>query len=180
MKLHKTKLDDCYLLENSTFSDDRGSFTIKYNSKELKNMGLNFKWTQENESTSLKNVLRGLHIQPNTPQTKLVYVNTGRIIDAVVDLRTDSPTFGKCETFILDADDDFSLYVPAGFAHGFMTLCESKVCYKIGTNDYNPADEVSIDLFDKDLGIDWPKECAIINDKDKFGISYQAYVENYV
>ena len=178
-----TTLKDCYLIKQSRFDDNRGSFYISYNDEEFDNFKMDHNWLQENYSINNNNVLRGLHIQPNYPQAKLVSCQEGKIIDAVIDLRKDSPTYLKHECFSLKPSNSTSLYVPAGFAHGFIALEHGTiVSYKIATNGYHPEDEVSIFPFDDEIGINWgiDKRNIEMSDKDYHGISLQNYIQKHI
>lgn len=128
-------------------------------------------------STSYEGALRGLHIQRNRPQKKLIHVVQGSIFDVVVDLRPGSPTFGKVQEFVLSDSYPYQLYIPAGFAHGFMTTTHrSVVCYQI-SGEYVKEDEVSIRWNDPDLAIAWPSLTPILSDKDANGITMNEYLK---
>ena len=187
MELIDTSLKDCYLISHSKFEDDRGYFKVTYSSKVFNAANIDCGWLQENESLSDGLVCRGLHIQPNYPQSKYVSVKRGKIADVAVDLRADSPTFGKYEVFHMSSDDDFSLYIPAGFAHGFITKTDETIInYKIATNEYMPSDEVSIYPFDESLNIDKFVQSykkygtnMQLSQKDANGMKYSDYIKKY-
>jgi len=149
------------------FHDDRGYFYESYNQKRFADNGIPEDFVQDNYSYSTKGVLRGLHFQHHPEgQGKLVRVMTGKALDVVVDLRKDSPTFGQHEKFVLDADKGNMLYVPVGFAHGFIALEETVFVYKC-TNFWNKDAESGIRWNDPKLGIEWGVESPIVSDKDQ-------------
>lgn len=163
MKKIETALKDCYIIEPSVFGDDRGYFSPFFIQKELEENGIFFEGVvQCNRSKSAKGVVRGLHFQKNPKcQTKLVEVIQGKAIDVVVDIREGSPTYGKHAAVLLkpfDLSDDTSgrqLYVPRGFAHGFVSLEDNTIFQYLIDNDYAPDMEGGILFDDPDLGIDW-------------------------
>ena len=157
MKFTKLVIPDVILIEPSIFSDDRGYFTETYRQNELeKFLGRAINFCQENETKSSYGVLRGLHYQLNpNAQTKLVRVTQGAVLDVVVDLRKDSPNFGEHLSVELSEDNKRQLFIPAGFAHGFVVLKEdTKFLYRVD-NYYNPEGERGIAFNDPALGIDW-------------------------
>ena len=123
-KFIKTSIKDLYLIESKIFGDERGYFMETYNAQEFKEAGLDLNFVQDNQSKSRKGVLRGLHFQYTKPQGKLVRVIKGEVFDVAVDLRNNSPTFGKWEGTILSEKNKKQFYVPEGFAHGFLVLSE--------------------------------------------------------
>ena len=163
IKKIETGLQDCYIIEPSVFGDDRGYFSPFFIQKDLDDNGLFFDGVvQCNRSKSAKGVVRGLHFQKNPKcQTKLVEVISGSAIDVVVDIREGSPTYGKHVAVLLkpyDKNDKTSgrqLYVPRGFAHGFVSLEDNTVFQYLIDNDYAPEMESGISWNDPDLGIDW-------------------------
>ena len=163
MKKIATELKDCYILEPSVFGDERGYFTPFFIQKEMDKEGIKFYGVvQCNRSKSAKGVVRGLHFQKNPKcQTKLVEVIQGSAIDVVVDIREGSPTYGKHTAVLLkpyDANDKESgrqLYVPRGFAHGFISLEDNTIFQYLIDNDYAPDYEGGIYWNDPELGIDW-------------------------
>ena len=157
MEVLETKLDGIALLAPKVFGDSRGFFMESYNAKKLAEIGITSTFVQDNHSRSAKGVLRGLHYQlPPMAQAKLVRVVDGEVFDVVVDIRQGSPTFGQWEGFILSAENKRQLFVPPGFAHGFLTLSDTvDFLYKCGEY-YSPQDERGIIWNDKDIGIDWP------------------------
>ena len=163
MKKIETELQDCYIIEPSVFGDDRGYFSPFFIQKDLENNGLFFDGVvQCNRSKSGKGVVRGLHFQKDPKcQTKLVEVISGSAIDVVVDIREGSPTYGKHVAVLLkpfDKNDETSgrqLYVPRGFAHGFISLEDNTLFQYLIDNDYAPEMEAGIYWNDPELGIDW-------------------------
>lgn len=157
------------------FSDNRGFFSETFKETEFKKFGIEKKFVQDNHSFSTKGVIRGLHYQWDKPMDKLVRVSSGQIMDVIVDIRKDSPTFGKHFKFILSSDNNHQLYVPAGYAHGFVVLSdEAHVEYKC-TEEYNKLGEGGINPFDLDLGIDWTVKEFLLSDKDKNSQSFLEY-----
>jgi dTDP-4-dehydrorhamnose 3,5-epimerase len=148
------------------FVDERGHFYESYNQKLFAANGIPYDFCQDNYSWSKKDVIRGLHFQYDPKaQGKLVRCMTGRVIDVVVDIRRDSPTFGEHEKFLLDSDIGNMLYVPAGFAHGFVALEESIFVYKC-TEYWDKAAESGIIYNDPELNINWGIENPIVSKKD--------------
>jgi len=150
------------------FNDERGYFFENFNHSKFKQNQIDLNFIQENFSKSKKNVIRGLHFQKNPKaQAKLVTVVSGEIFDVAVDLRKNSPTFGKWVSEILSEVNHKSLYVPEGFAHGFCVLSEgATVVYKIN-QEYSPDHEQGIIWNDPDIGISWPISESIISEKDQ-------------
>lgn len=152
----KTKIDGMFIVEPTVFGDDRGYFLETYHYDEFKNAGIDVTFVQDNQSKSKHGVLRGLHFQTKRPQGKLVRVIKGEVFDVGVDLRKNSSTFGKWVGAILSAENKRQLYVPAGFAHGFLVLSdEAEFVYKC-TDFYDPQNEGGIIYNDPDININWP------------------------
>ena len=156
MKTIATAIADVLIIEPRVFGDDRGFFYESYNRKTLTALGLDLEFVQDNHSRSTRNVLRGMHYQKNFPQGKLVRAIVGEVFDVAVDLRRSSPTFGRWVGVTLSAQNKRMLWVPPGFAHGFLTLSESaEFLYK--TTDYwHPEDERCLLWNDRRVGIEWP------------------------
>ena len=170
MKLIKTKLKDLLIIKTKIFEDNRGFF------KEVeKNKILKKKFIFDCFSFSKKNTLRGLHLQKKKEQAKIITVTQGKILDVVVDLRKNSKTFGKHFAIKMSQKSDFSLYIPKGFAHGFICLSKSCVVYYKCTNYRDEKSEVTIKWNDKDLKIKWPINKPILSKKDKNGIPFSEY-----
>jgi dTDP-4-dehydrorhamnose 3,5-epimerase len=166
MQIRETSIAGLVEIIPRVFQDDRGFFFESYNEELFKKLGLPTNFVQDNQSFSIKGVVRGLHFQ-NAPfaQGKLVRVISGRVLDVAVDIRPDSPTFGKHEVFELRSDTNNMAYVPEGFAHGFVALEDSVFSYKC-TNVYNKGAESGLLWNDPDLGIDWGIENPIVSEKD--------------
>lgn len=166
MKFIETSLKGVLLIEPDVFRDHRGFFLESYNQKKYCDGGIKDEFLQDNHSSSVKNSLRGLHMQIRSPQVKLVRVLRGTILDVVVDVRRGSPTFKKWEAFELSDSNFRQIYVPGGFAHGFLVLSEmAEVEYKVSTF-YDKSDELGIIWNDRDVGIRWPTSTPILSAKD--------------
>lgn len=161
------KIADVILIESKIFSDDRGFFCETFKASDFAKANLPTNFVQDNFSFSKKNVVRGLHYQKNpTAQGKLVSVIKGSVWDVAVDIRPESPTFKKWVAAELNDQNHFMLYIPPGFAHGFITLTEDvHLLYKC-TNEYNPQTDAGIRWNDPDIGIKWPVSNPIISEKD--------------
>jgi dTDP-4-dehydrorhamnose 3,5-epimerase len=158
---------DLILIEPMVFEDERGFFMEAYNYREFEMMGIRERFVQDNFSMSRRGVLRGLHFQVEPfAQSKLVRCIRGEIFDVAVDIRVGSPTFGKWHGVILSEENRLTLYIPRGFAHGFLALSDiAEVMYKVD-NFYSPEHERGIIWNDPDIGIEWPIEDPILSDKD--------------
>jgi dTDP-4-dehydrorhamnose 3,5-epimerase len=170
MNLIKTKLDGLVVLKPTVFKDNRGYFMESYNQKKINKLLGNINFIQDNESESSRGVLRGLHFQkPPYTQAKLVRCLKGSVLDVALDLRKDSKTYGIFETISLTEENKKQLFIPKGFAHGFIVLSKSAILsYKVD-NYYNPESESGIIWNDPDLNIDWKinKNEIIVSEKDK-------------
>ena len=166
--IKKLEIPDILLFQSNKFFDDRGFFSELFNMNLFNNaVQLNYLFVQDNFSHSVKSVLRGLHYQKNPKaQAKLVSVLRGEIFDVAVDIRKNSPTYGKWVGDILSEENHRLLYIPEGFAHGFCVLSdEADVLYKV-TSEYSPEHDRGIIWNDPDIGINWPVENPIISKKD--------------
>lgn len=175
MKIIPTEIPDVLILEPQVFGDSRGFFYESFNEKAfIDKTGVNVRFVQDNHSRSCRNVLRGLHYQIQQAQGKLVRVTLGEIFDVVVDIRKSSPTFGQWIGYTLSAENKQQLWVPAGFAHGFVVTSDvAEVMYKT-TDYYSPQHERSILWSDPDLAIAWPlTEPPILSAKDQAGKLFQ-------
>lgn len=175
MKIISTAISDLLMIEPRVFRDERGFFYESFNQKEfLKQTNVEKTFVQDNHSHSSQGVLRGLHYQVKKPQGKLVRVIHGKIFDVAVDLREGSPTFGQWEGVELSEENHLQLWVPPGFAHGFLVLSPTAdVLYKT-TDYYAPEYEKTILWNDPDLGILWPKVLDLkLSKKDQQGISFK-------
>lgn len=171
MKIKETPLKDCYIIEPTIFEDERGYFFEKYNEKKFEELtGMNGHFVQDNISKSSYGVIRGIHLQKGEhAQAKLVSCLEGRVWDVAVDLRRDSPTFGKWFGIELTAENKTQLYVPRGFGHGFSVLSETAVFAYKCDNFYNKESEAGVIYNDPQLNIDWiiPAQDAILSEKDQ-------------
>jgi dTDP-4-dehydrorhamnose 3,5-epimerase len=170
MELRETGIEGLLVLEPRVFKDPRGYFFESYHRDMLSDHGINHEFIQDNQSRSTHGVIRGLHFQ-NEPhaQTKLIRVTEGSIFDVAVDLRMDSPTFGRWFGLELSAENFLQLLVPKGFAHGFSVLSDHATLYYKCDDYYHPQSESGIRYDDPDLAIDWkidPKD-AVISEKDR-------------
>ena len=171
MELQNTPLQGCFILKPSVFNDGRGLFFESYHKNLFKKItGLEIEFVQDNQSNSNYGTLRGLHYQSGSmAQAKLVRVVQGKVLDIVVDIRKDSPSFGQHFSIILDDIDKLQLFVPRGFAHGFITLSKNSIFSYKCDNFYDKASDSGIVYNDATLSINWhlPEEDFIISDKDK-------------
>lgn len=159
----QTKIKHLYIIETNIYGDNRGYFFESYNKKDFFEAGLTMNFVQDNESKSKKGVLRGLHFQIQNTQGKLVRVTQGEVYDVAVDLRKGSPTYGQYEGVVLSEENKRQLYIPEGFAHGFLVLSDiAEFCYKC-TDFYHPGDEGGLAWNDPEIGIDW---CGVTGDYD--------------
>ena len=162
----KIKVTECPLkgmriIEPTVYGDERGYFYESYNQNDMKEAGFDEVFVQDNQSMSKRGVLRGLHYQKQFPQDKLVRVIKGEVFDVGVDLRADSETYGKWFGVILSAENKKQLFLPKGFAHGFLVLSdEAEFCYKC-TDFYHPGDEGGLAWNDPEIGIQWPQVSGI-------------------
>lgn len=182
MEIKHTPLLDCLILKPNVFRDERGVFIETYQKKNFKKLtGLAVDFVQDNQSFSSYGVLRGLHFQKGEmAQAKLVRVAQGKVLDIVVDIRKGSKTFGRHFSVILDDVDHLQLFVPRGFAHGFVTLSETSVFSYKCDNYYDSAAENGILYKDATLALDWhlPKEDLIISGKDLQLPSFEEYLNS--
>lgn len=166
MEFKESFIKGLFEIQPRIFEDERGFFFESYNKDAFAKHGLDFDFVQDNQSFSVKGVLRGLHFQKEPfAQGKLVRVVKGKVLDVVVDLRRSSPTFGQHATFVLEAEKNNMVYVPEGFAHGFLALEEAIFMYKC-TNLYNKASESGIIWNDPTLNIDWGITAPNVSEKD--------------
>ena len=163
------EIEGLKVITPTVFGDARGYFMETYNYNDFKEAGIDQVFVQDNQSASVKNVLRGLHFQINYPQDKLVRVVVGEVFDVAVDLRPGSRTYGKWFGVTLSAENKKQFFIPKNFAHGFVVLSDyAEFVYKC-TDFYHPNDEGGLKFDDPDIGIDWPvasKEDLIMSDKD--------------
>lgn len=155
IKVTKAPIEGLYIIEPAVHGDSRGYFMETYNKRDMEEAGLNLNFVQDNQSMSVKGVLRGLHFQKQFPQGKLVRVVKGKVFDVAVDLRKNSKTYGKWYGVELTEDNKKQFYISEGFAHGFLVLSEvAEFCYKV-TDFYHPGDEGGLAWNDPAIGIDW-------------------------
>lgn len=171
MKICETSLAGAKLIEPAVYSDSRGYFFESWNARNFTAAGLALNFVQDNQSCSAKGVLRGLHFQNPHPQGKLVRVTAGTVYDVIVDLRASSPTFREWYGIVLSSKNRRMLWVPEGFAHGFLSLEDgTQFVYKC-TDYYDPSNEQTLLWNDPELGIDWPlvEDWPQVSDKDRDG-----------
>ena len=162
-----TKLDGVVLVEPAVHGDERGFFVETYSRDAWAELGVDAEFVQHNHSRSSKGTLRGLHFQTSPGQAKLLRCARGAILDVVVDLRRGSPTYGQWEGHVLDDERHHQLFVPIGFAHGFVVLSEvADVAYLV-SSVYDPATEAGIAWDDPDIGVDWQVEEPLLSERDK-------------
>ncbi len=168
MELIDNQLNGLMLFRPPCFQDDRGYFMETFHIEKLKALGLNERFMQDNESMSDKGVLRGLHFQaPPYAQGKLIRVIQGAVLDVALDIRSSSPTYGQFKTFELSAENKHMLFLPPGFAHGFLSLQDQTIFSYKCTNVYHKASEGAILWNDPDLDIPWNIDQAIVSPKDQ-------------
>jgi dTDP-4-dehydrorhamnose 3,5-epimerase len=171
MNFTECTLKGLFILEPKVFGDERGYFYESFNQLEFnEKIGKEYLFVQDNQSLSSRNVVRGLHFQkPPFDQGKLVRVVQGSVLDVALDIRKDSPTFGKHFSILLSAENKKQFWVPPGFAHGFATLEDQTIFQYKCTNFYQPLSEDCVLWNDVDLSIDWQLEEALVSEKDKLG-----------
>jgi dTDP-4-dehydrorhamnose 3,5-epimerase len=169
-----TSLPGVFILEPTVFGDDRGFFFESYNQQSMADVGITETFVQDNHSCSSRNVLRGLHYQLKHPQGKLVRAVEGEILDVAVDLRRNSPTFGRSEAVRLSGDNKRMLWIPVGLAHGFLVISEkAHVLYK-ATDFYAPEHERTLAWNDPDLKIKWELDVQpVVSAKDQRGVAFR-------
>ena len=165
---NETKIKGVYVIDVKTYGDARGYFMETYKESDFRDAGLNYSFVQDNQSSSRKGVLRGLHFQKTYPQAKLVRVLSGEVFDVAVDLRKGSETYGKWEGVILSGENRRQFMIPRGFAHGFLVLSGyAEFAYKCD-EFYHPEDEGGIIWNDPDIAVEWPNAGEIVlSDKDR-------------
>jgi dTDP-4-dehydrorhamnose 3,5-epimerase len=170
IKVTTCEIEGLKVIEPTVFGDERGYFMESYHFNDYKEAGLDMVFVQDNQSSSSKGVLRGLHFQKQFPQGKLVRVVSGEVFDVAVDLRPDSKTYGKWYGVILSAENKKQFYIPEGFAHGFLVLSDTAEFFYKCTDYYHPNDEGGIRYDDPDVGIEWPIPEGmelLLSEKDK-------------
>lgn len=180
MEIVETKIKDLVILKPKVFEDERGYFFESYNQKLFSSAGLNLNFVQDNQSLSQKGVLRGLHFQ-NTPhaQGKLVRVITGAVFDVAVDIRKNSPTYGQWFGIELTEKNKWMMYVPEGFAHGFLTLADNTIFSYKCTNFYNKFSEECILWNDTDINVQWNFSNPLLSSKDMEGKLFKDFKSSF-
>ncbi len=179
----QTSIEGVTIIDVKSYGDDRGYFMETYKQPDFVAGGIDVDFVQDNQSSSVKGVLRGLHFQINHPQSKLVRVVSGEVFDVAVDLRPGSATYGKWEGVVLSAENKRQFFIPRGFAHGFLVLSDTaEFCYKCD-DIYHPNDEGGLMWNDPEIGIVWPamqgdevfdESKIILSDKDKVHPAFKA------
>ncbi len=173
MKVTPTAIPDILLIQPKVFGDSRGWFQEAFQANRYREAGIDADFVQDNVSFSQKGVLRGLHFQEPKPQGKLVYVIQGEVFDVAVDIRKDSPTFGRWVGEYLSSENHHQLWVPPGFAHGFCVTSDTALfAYKCSAY-YNPKTEQCIRWDDPDLKVDWPIDNPAVSEKDRAGVAFK-------
>lgn len=162
----ETGLEGLALIEPQVFGDERGFFVETFSQDAWRELGVDADFVQHNHSRSVQNTLRGLHFQTSPGQAKLLRCPRGKIFDVAVDLRSDSPTFGKWEGYMLDDERHHQLYVPVGFAHGFCVLSEIADVSYLVSSLYDPATEAGIRWDDPQVGVEWPVSEPLLSQRD--------------
>ena len=176
MKFEATPLPDVYLLHPRVFGDERGFFMETWNAQTFRAQGFDLQFVQDNHSRSSRGTLRGLHYQTKHSQGKLVRVSAGAVFDVAVDLRRSSPTLGQWFGAHLSAENQRMMWVPPGFAHGFLVTSESADFLYKCTDTYHPDSEVSLAWDDPRVGVEWPLPAGAepqLSDKDRAGLAWE-------
>ncbi|SFT88317.1 dTDP-4-dehydrorhamnose 3,5-epimerase [Lishizhenia tianjinensis] len=181
MKFTKGEIEGLWVIEPKVFGDHRGYFMESFQRDRFTaETGQDIQFVQDNESLSSKGVLRGMHFQkPPHAQGKLVRVISGAVLDVAVDIRKDSPTYGKHQSILLSGENKTQFYIPPGFAHGFLTLEDNTLFSYKCTNFYHPESEGSLAWFDKDLAIEWGDIAPVISEKDRDADAFASFVSPF-
>ena len=180
MEIIKTHLAGLLTIQPKVFKDDRGYFYESFNQADFRQNGINEDFVQDNQSLSQSGVLRGLHFQsPPFAQGKLVRVIKGAVLDVAVDIRKNSPTYGKYLDLILDERNKTMLWIPVGFAHGFLTLEDNTIFSYKCTNFYNKVSEECILWNDSDISINWNVNHPVLSEKDQNGKSFKSLISPF-
>lgn len=169
MKTTPTELPEVLLIHPDVHRDDRGFFVESFHAERYASVGIAEPFVQDNHSRSTRGTLRGLHAQVSQPQGKLVRVTQGEVFDVAVDIRRDSPTFGRHVGVVLGAEDFSQLWIPEGFAHGFCVLSETAELQYKCTRPYDPSSELTIAWNDPEIAIHWPVDTPTLSEKDRAG-----------
>jgi len=181
MEISTTQIEGLLIIEPRVFKDERGEFFESFNQKKFDEATKNaYQFVQDNQSTSVKKVLRGLHFQrPPFAQGKLVRVIKGAVLDVAVDIRGNSQTYGQHFSIELTADNNKQLFIPPGFAHGFLALEDETIFAYKCTNFYDPNSEVTIQWNDPKLNINWGLNKCLMSEKDKVGLDFSKFVTDF-
>lgn len=178
MEVTKTRVDGVLLIKPKVFGDERGYFVETYQKERYSEIGITHTFVQDNHSMSRRGILRGLHYQTKHPQGKLVMVSLGAVFDVAVDIRLDSPTFGKWFGAILSQENQHQLWIPPGLAHGFLVLSDIAHFHYKCTDFYDPKNEASILWNDPELNIEWPfAEDVVLSQKDMNALSFKSAIQ---
>ena len=178
MEVTKTRVDGVLLIKPKVFGDERGYFVETYQKERYSEIGITPPFVQDNHSMSRRGILRGLHYQTKHPQGPLVMVSLGAVFDVAVDIRPDSPTFGKWFGAILSQENQHQLWIPPGLAHGFLVLSDIAHFHYKCTDFYDPKNEASILWNDPELNIEWPfAEDVVLSQKDMNALSFKSAVQ---
>jgi dTDP-4-dehydrorhamnose 3,5-epimerase len=174
MKVSTCDIAGLFVLEPQVFGDQRGFFLEMWNRRRYREAGIDGDFVQDNISFSKKGILRGLHFQNPTPQAKLMQVLQGEVFDVAVDIRRNSPTFGRWHGVLLSAENKKQFYIPVGFAHGFAVVSETALFHYKCSEFYSPKDEMAIRWDDPDIGIQWPVQAPLVSERDAKGLRLHA------
>ncbi|MCX8089628.1 MAG: dTDP-4-dehydrorhamnose 3,5-epimerase [Verrucomicrobiae bacterium] len=170
MKVRSCEIPGLLIIEPKVFGDARGFFLETWHRQRYREAGLDVDFVQDNLSSSRRGTIRGLHFQNPRAQGKLVWVIEGEVFDVAVDLRRSSPTFGRWHGLNLSSENRLQFYIPPGFAHGFAVLSETAIFAYKCTEFYSPADELTLQWNDPDVGVQWPFADPVLSEKDKRGL----------
>lgn len=174
MEVEKTPIEGVLLIKPKVFGDERGYFVETWQKERYEELGINLPFVQDNHSKSTKGILRGLHYQKKHPQGKLVMVSYGEVFDVAVDIRPNSPSFGKWYGAILSQENQHQLWIPPGLAHGFLVLSDVAHFHYKCTDYYYKEDQNSIKWNDADLSIDWPQVFPIVlSENDRLALDFK-------
>lgn len=180
MEIVRTPLEGLLIIKPDVFEDERGYFFESYNHEKFLDHGIGADFVQDNESKSRKGVLRGLHFQnPPFAQGKLVRVMQGAVLDVAVDIRKGSPTYGKWSSIVLSGQNKWMYWIPAGFAHGFLTLEDGTIFFYKCTSKYHRESEGAIRWNDPDLDIDWGLADPLVSPKDRVAPLFRELTSNF-
>lgn len=177
----QTSIEGVIIVDSVAYKDDRGYFMETYKKPEFLSGGITAQFVQDNQSSSTRGVLRGLHFQKKHSQAKLVRVLFGEVFDVAVDLRKDSSTYGKWEGVVLSAENHRQFYIPRGFAHGFLVLSDTADFVYKCDEVYHPNDEGGLMWNDPDIGIVWPalEGGIVLSEKDKIHPSFKEFSQHF-